>query len=189
MPTTQAVQSADIGQLLDAVSTVLINGDGLRPATGVNEQYITENYTDFHPRSGEPYEITYAILPETPIPYHGAGRLGHPSFITLEVAVYTRLEIDVASSDYAWSRDTTWGALVMRQRIVDLLQDQFLFSQYNAITHLPEGSILTIEPIQQIECPRPRKPSPNTSDQSTDVGGYGLHTLLFQLKYVMPLTN
>ncbi len=188
MPLTAATQSVTPNALLDAVQTVLTFGNGVQPATGVDGQYISEVYEEYNPRSGEPYELTFSILPETPEEYSGAGRWGHNSFIVLEVRVYTRLELDAAGSDAIWSRDTTYGALRMRTLVNDLLQDQFLFTDYSTDSHLPTGVPLVIEGLQQLPSPRPAKPDRSTSAQGLDAW-YGVHRLLYSCKTVQPLTR
>jgi len=185
-----ATQSVTPNALLAAVKHILTYGDGTAAATGVNEAYINESYTDFRPRSGEPYELTYALLPETPEMYSGAGRKGHNTYLTLEVTIFVRMELDPAGSDFIWSSSTDYGGLVMRTRVNDILQDNFLYSAYNAVTFVPTGTPLTIEGLQQLPSPRPQKPDKQTTAVADggDAGGYGEFTLRYQLKTVQPLT-
>lgn len=182
-----ATQSVSLSDLLDSIQTVLVSGNGVSPGTGINESYVQEVYDAYHPRSGEPYEATFALFPESPEQYSGAGRWGHNTYLVLEVVIYTRLELDPAGSDYRWSRDSTYGALRMRALVQDVLQDNFLYDSYDSITHLPNGNAITVEGLQQIESPRPQKPDTDSTSEGLDVGGYGNHRLYFSIKTVMPL--
>jgi hypothetical protein len=188
-----STQSATYNAVLNAVGSVLVNGvlyNGVAiPGTGINGAYVQEAYMDYRPRSAEQYEITYGLLGESPFAYAGAGRLGHWTYVTLEVILYTRLIVDIAGSDFAWSRDLQLGALVMRQKIVDILQDNFLFLSYDPITFAPTDAPVTIEGLQQIPNPGPIKPAAGQSDRGKDKGGYGQHKLYFQVKMVQSLTT
>lgn len=191
MPLVTATQSATPNALLDAVATVLANGNGVQPGIGVDAQYIVESYSGYRPRSAEPYEVVYGLIGEQPEMYSGGGRLAHDTYWILQITLYTRLELDVSGSDYSWSRNTSYGALVLRTKIADVVQDQFLFSSYSDTTHLPTGNLLLIEGMQQLPSPRPVKPDRDTTAVSDggDVGGYGEHHMFFQLKTVQPLTR
>ncbi len=184
-----ATQSVTLNQILDAVEDVLLFGTNLADGLGLDEAYVQEAYSGYRPRSGEPQEVCYGITVSSPVMYHGAGRLGHDTFLTLEVKVFTRLETDVAGSDKQWSRDATLGALVMCAKVEDLFVDSILYGSYDPVTREPLGLPLVVEHIQPLPDPGPSKPAPGQSDQSTDVGGYGVTTMYFQLKIVLNLNN
>lgn len=186
---TTAVQSSTLNQVLDAVATVLAFGNGQVAGCGVNEQYITEAYSAFRPRSGEPAEITYGLVAEEPVAYSGAGRLAFNTYLTLEVTLFIRYEVDPAGSDQAWSRDLQWGGLVLRQKVNDILNCNFLHASYNPTTHFPDGAILTVEPLQQLPSPRPTKPDNETTGGSEDTGGYGEFKLYYSMRCIQPLTT
>lgn len=183
-----ATQSVTPNALLAAVKTVLVNGDGTAGPTQINEVYINESYSDYHPRSGEPHEICFGlIVNEEPEMYPGAGRLAANTFLTLEVIIYTRLQIDPANGDGYWSSDLEYGALVLRTRVQDILNQNFLYSVYDVVTHRPTGIPLTIEGLQQLRSPKPQKPDHSTTSESQDYS-YGEHRLYWSMKTVVPLT-
>ena len=135
--------------------------------------------------------MTYGLTTDSPFGYHGAGRLGHNTYLVLRVTLFVRQELDPAGSDQDWSRDPDYGGLVMRQKIVDLLQDQFLFLVYDTTTFLPVSGPLLLEGIQQVEAPAPTKPDTDTTatEDGGDVGGFGEYNLYFQLKIAQKLTT
>ena len=188
MATQPAAQSTPLFLILQAVQQILVNGNGVQPGVGIDSTYVVEAYTDHRPRTAEPVEVCYALLPEDPFPYMGAGRAGHDSFLTLEITMFIRFEADPANADSEWSQDPNYGGLIVRQRVLDLFQDQWLFSSYNPVTFLPTGSPLLVEGMQQLPSPRPYKPDRETSSDGDDVGGYGEYKLLFSLKVVQYLS-
>ncbi len=184
-----AVQSATLNQILDAVENLLNYGDGTVPGLGIDSAYIQEAYSGYRPRSGEPYEVTFGLVKGSPVLYHGGGRKGHDTFLTLQVRVYTRLETDVAGSDKQWSRDANLGALVMTAKVEDIFQDAIIYGNYDPITHLPLGNPLVVEHVQQVDNPGPDKPATGQSDRGEDVGGYGVNDLFFSMKIAAALTT
>lgn len=167
-----ADQSATFNSLLDAVETVI------KIATGLSNSYVLESYDEERPREGEPYVVVYRFTDENPFMYAGAAEKSHSTFLVLEVVLYTRFAVDKANSDKKWSRDSLRGALVMRHKIANALQDKRLFASYSA-TGVPTGEFLTVEPVQQLMNPGPQKKSKDKT--------YGEHHMFFQVKTVQSL--
>lgn len=173
MPT--ASQSSTLNSLMDAVQSVLTF------ATGLDSEYVIENYDDEPQKKGEPYCAYFRLIDETPFFHAGAGRLGSTSFLVLEVILYTRLTLDSAGSDAIWSRDTGRGALVMRETIRNALAGYPLYASYDENTGEATGAPLTVEPLVQVKAPDFAKK--DKKDRT-----FGEHTLYFQFNSVQPLT-
>jgi len=164
---------------MGAVQTVL------QFATSLDAQNVQECYDDEPQRKGEPYCVYFRIVDESPFLHPGAGRLGEPTILILEVRLYTRLVLDIAGGDPIWSRDVGRGALVMRETIRNAIDGKNLFAAYDPTTGLGSGAVLTIEPVQQVPASEQSVvfAKKNPKDKT-----FGEHDLYFQIRAIKPLT-
>jgi len=170
----QSTQSCTINTVMDAVQTVLLYN------TGLDIAYVKESYAEPALRyEAEPYSVIFRMTDESPFLYNGSGRQAAPSDMVLEIILRVRYAVDQAGRDDIWARDTGRGLWTMREYIRGGFNNRNLFATYDGNGN-GTSQPLTIRPMQQLECPEPKK----RTDDKTE----GECRLYFQIPLVQPLT-
>lgn len=170
-----AYQSTEIGPLCDGLAIVLEFG------TGLDSSKIIESWED-EPRAKYEGEdaVVFRFVKENAAFKAGAGRLGTPADLILQVRVYARNDSDQAGQQKYLGR----AVYSRRKAVQSCLQAINIFAAYDPLTGEPvEGSLpITVVPLQEVD-------PTDVGIIPTDSTTWGLNELFFQVKCVLPITQ